>query len=277
MMKVISLGVGVQSSALYIMSSRGEIERCDHAIFADTGGEKTKTLEYYEGLLKWQQLNDGIELYKVAYKDLKADLLNQVNSSGTRFASIPAFTMNDGEKGMLRRQCTNEYKIVQVDRKIREILGLKKGQRFPTIEIYQGITIDEATRMKVPQQKWKVNVYPFCGYRVYADGRAERYESNIMSRNDVFNWYKRNNLQRPEKSSCVFCPFQSDQNWIRLKNNNPEDFKTACDVDDAIRDSSKKGTKSKIYVHESLMPLKDVVFDESNDTIWGNCSDYCDI
>jgi len=40
-MKVISLGLGVQSTALYYMSSMGELPRADYAIFADTGGEKT--------------------------------------------------------------------------------------------------------------------------------------------------------------------------------------------------------------------------------------------
>ena len=32
-------------------------------------------------------------------------------------------------------------------------------------------TLDEATRMNIPQQKWKVNVYPFCGYKVYSETR----------------------------------------------------------------------------------------------------------
>lgn len=276
-MKIISLGVGVQSSALYYMSSMGEIDRCDHAVFADTGGEKTKTLEYYEFLLNWQRENDGITLHKSSYKNLKADLLTQVNSSGNRFAPIPAFTMNDGKKGMLRRQCTNEYKIMQVNKKIREILHLKGKSRFPVIEIYQGITVDEATRMNIPQEKWKINVYPFCGYKVYADGNCVKIGSKIMSRNDIFNWYKEMDLPIPEKSSCVFCPFQSDQNWLRLKKTEPQDFAMACKVDKKIRDSSMKGIKSKIYLHDSLKPLSEVNFNENQGNIWGNCTDYCDV
>lgn len=276
-MKIISLGVGVQSSALYFMSSKEEIERADYAIFADTGGEKKKTLEYYDYLLKWAKKNKGIPLFKANYKNLQKDLLNQSDSIGNRFASIPAFTIKEGNKGMLRRQCTSEYKIAQVDRKIKEILGLSKHARYPQIEIYQGITVDEATRMNIPQQKWKINIYPFCGYKVYANGNCVKIDSLVMSRNDIFNWYEKNKISIPEKSSCIFCPFQSDQNWIRLKNTVPEDFKKACEVDRQIRDSSKKGIKSKIYLHDSLKPLSEVNFNENQVNIWGNCSDLCDV
>jgi len=221
--------------------------------------------------------NNGIPLYKATYKNLLNDLLNQVNSSGNRFASIPAFTMNNGEKGMLRRQCTSEYKIGQVTKKIREILELPGRSKFPIIEIYQGITVDEATRMTIPQERWKINVYPFCGYKVYPDGNCVKIDSKIMSRNDIMNWYKENQLPIPEKSSCVFCPFQSDQNWIRLKTTEPIDFQKACEVDKAIRDSSKKGIKSKIYLHDSLIPLSEVNFNENQGTLWGNCTDSCDV
>ena len=105
-----SLGVGVQSTAMYYMSLLGILPKLDFFIFSDTGGEKTKTLEYWEFLINWQKENNGSPLYKANYKNLEKDLLNQSNSSGNRFASIPAFTMNEG-KGMLRRQCTGEYKI----------------------------------------------------------------------------------------------------------------------------------------------------------------------
>ena len=276
-MKIISLGVGIQTVAMYIMSSEKELERCDYAIFADTGGEKTATINYYDFLLEWAKKNNGIPLYKAEYKNLQQDLLNHSNSSGNRFAPIPAFTMNNGKTGMLRRQCTMEYKIGQVNKKIREILDLPGRSRFPIIEIWQGITIDEVHRMTIPRERWKIHVYPFCGYKVYSDGNFERIDTEIRSRNNIIYWFKKNGLELPEKSSCVFCPFQSDQNWLRLKNNYPNDFNRAIIVDKAIRDSSKKGIKCPIYLHESLKPLDEVKFDEDKNHLWGNCTDYCDI
>lgn len=276
-MKIISLGVGVQSSALYYMSSMGEIERCDHAIFADTGGEKTDTLLYWDKLKEWEGKNNGIPLFNANYKDLQSDLLNKTNSTNNRLASIPAFTKDEtGKVGMLKRQCTNEYKIMQVNKKIREIIGLPGRSRFPKIEIWQGITLDEAHRMRIPQDKWRINIYPFCGYKIYSDGKCEKFEGFQKSRNDIFNWYKEMKLPIPEKSSCKFCPFQSDQNWLRLKKRQPGDFELACHVDESIRDSSRRGIKQPIFLHDSLIPLRQVNFNENQTIIWGNCTDACD-
>ena len=50
MKKFISLGLGVQSTALYYMSSLGELPRVDAAIFADLGREKIETMKYMENL-----------------------------------------------------------------------------------------------------------------------------------------------------------------------------------------------------------------------------------
>ena len=66
---------------------------------------------------------------------LSADLMRGENSSGQRFASIPAFTAaGDGAKnpGQVRRQCTKEYKIEVIERCIRrEVLELPARARVP--------------------------------------------------------------------------------------------------------------------------------------------------
>lgn len=276
-MKVISLGMGRQSTALYYMSSMGLFDRVDMAIFADTGGEKTKTLEYYEYLLKWKDENGGIPIYKANYKNLENDLLSNKNKEVNRTASIPAFTNTNGKTGMLLRQCTSEYKIAQVNKKYREVLNLPGKTRFPKTEIWIGITVDEKERMSIPQEGWKINVYPFIGYKTFPDGRFEKIEKTPMSISEIIQWYKDNNLPIPEKSSCKFCPFQGDANWLRLKQLTPKDFKDAIKIDLAIRDSSKRGIKSPIYLHDSLKPLSEVNFNENQITIWGNCTDGCDI
>ncbi|MCK7559340.1 hypothetical protein MKQ70_31995 [Chitinophaga sedimenti] len=111
-MTIISLGLGVQSVALYYMSSLGQLPRADYAIVADTGREKTATYAYLDKLMIWAKANNGIDIIVRSEKNLYADLLEGQNSGKKRFASIPAYTQNsDGSQGMLRRQCTNEYKI----------------------------------------------------------------------------------------------------------------------------------------------------------------------
>jgi hypothetical protein len=278
-MKIISLGMGVQSTALYFMSSLGELPRCDYAIFSDPGREKKETMDYVKFILNWQKENNGIPIIVVDDKNLFKDLLNKTNSRKSRFASIPAFTLDEnGKAGMLRRQCTGEYKIEQVDRAIKQIYGLGKNSRYPKTDIWIGITQDEISRMTIPlQQKWKNLIYPFCGYQVDYTGKAIRFEDSkfVMRRSDLLQWYKSNELPLPVKSSCIFCPFQSDADWIELKNNHPKDFEDAKRIDHAIRDSSKQGVKQPIYLHRSCKPLDKVSFDETQGNLWGNCGPFC--
>lgn len=277
---ILSLGVGVQSTALYLMSSMGELPRVDYAIFADTGKEKKKTLEYLRDfLLPWQRDNNGIPIVIIQKRNLYKDLLNKDNATGQQFASIPAFTKGeDGEAGMLRRQCTREYKIYQVDQGIRDLYGLKPRQRTPITRVWKGITLDEIDRMNIPQEVWKVSVYPFVGYEVSRNSTEKKDFGRRMTRNDVVNWYKLRGFPLPPKSACTFCPYQSDPSWADMKLNEPEDFAAAIEVDEAIRNSTKKGIKNPAFLHSSLKPLKEIDFKPGAPDLWhGECSGECHI
>lgn len=275
-LKIISLGLGVQSTAMYYMSSMGELPRCDYAIFVDTGKEKKKTIQYLKYLQGWQKENNGIPIIVIREKNLYKDLLNKVNSTQQRFSSIPAYTKNkDGSIGMLRRQCTSEYKIEQVDKAIRKILNVKQIIK-QTVHVWKGISLDEIERLSNPETRWKIHVYPFCGYETMKDD-CRKIESAVKkTRNDIVNWYNAHNLPIPPKSACVFCPYQSEASWYDMKVNEPSDFKAAVLVDRAIRDSSKEGVKQPIFLHESCTPLEDIVFAPGLPDLWhGECSGGC--
>lgn len=277
----ISLGLGVQSTWLYLAASMGLMPKVDAAIFADLGKEKKKTLEYLDWLLKWADSNSDIPIIIIREKNLYNDLLSSTNSKGHRFASIPAFTKNDdGTIGMLLRQCTGEYKIAQVDKAIREAHGLKRGQKMKgTVEIWKGISMDEIDRMSIPEHKWKLFIYPFCGYRIPSDGKAERLGwGEALRRSDIVAKYIEYKLPIPPKSSCIFCPYQSEYAWYDMKVNAPEDFAAAVEVDHAIRNSTKKGIKSPAFLHDSCKPLEDVDFSMHANDLWkGECSGTCHI
>ena len=62
-LKIISLGMGVQSTAVYLMSSMEyKLPRADYAVFADPQAEHPKTYEMLDWLLEWQKKNNGIEI-----------------------------------------------------------------------------------------------------------------------------------------------------------------------------------------------------------------------
>lgn len=242
-LKIISLGLGVQSTAVYMMSSLNNIKRADYAIFADTGAELPETYKTLKHLKKWSKINNGIPIHIIKEKNLLSDLLDKTNSQGKRWASIPAFTESGG---MVRRQCTGEYKIQQVMKKIRQLYNLKKYKRLPKTEVWLGISLDEIERMKTSQLPRVEYYYPLIEKR--------------LSRGDCYKFFKNNNFPIPYKSSCIFCPFHSNKNWKDLKENHPKEWKKCIDVDEAIRNSSKRGVKDKLYLHRALIPLKDVEF-----------------
>ncbi len=129
--------------------------------------------------------------------------------------------------------------------------------------------------MSIPQQKWKINVYPLIGYKIYPEGKAERFSDKFYRRSDIMEFYRKHGIPIPIKSSCFFCPFQSNKNWALLKNVYPKDFQKAIKIDAKIRNSSKRGIKEPIYVHRSCKPLSDVNFDDTQIDIFDECNGYC--
>lgn len=277
---VLSLGMGVQSTALYLMSALGELPRIDLAVFSDTGREMTGTMKYLEWLLKWADQNHGPQIIVKSEMNLYRDLLTNVNTLGARFASIPAFTMTNGKEGMLMRQCTGEYKIWVVDRAIREYHGLKKRQRNIETNVWKGISIEEATRISIPEAAWKNFIYPFVGYGIPGKGKWYKLPVELtrpLNRNDIKAWYRSKGFAIPPKSSCVFCPYHSDYTWEEMKRSAPDDFAAAVAVDEAIRNSSIKGIESPIFLHRSLKPLSEVQFDPDSKIEFGECSGTCHV
>ena len=150
-LRVLNLGAGVQSTTLFLMSCEGELPRVDHAIFADTGWEPASVYKHLEWLtIKAEEA--GIPLHRVSNGNIRSDaLVSQVRgktTNGVRYASMPLFTKHpdSGSRGMIRRQCTREYKIEPIERFIRrELLGLAPRERAPAgaVEQWFGISFDE--------------------------------------------------------------------------------------------------------------------------------------
>src|SRR4051794_1126569 len=111
---VLNLGAGVQSTCLYLLAREPNAQlRFDLAIFADTGEEPAAVYTHLDYLRSLGQP----EIWVRSTGKLGDDLIHGVNSTGQWFASIPAFTKDDkGRVGMVRRQCTKEYKIDVVNR-----------------------------------------------------------------------------------------------------------------------------------------------------------------
>ena len=125
--RALSLGAGVQSSVLALLLSRSHSQlaelgypKPDVAVFADTGWEP----DYVYQHLDWLETELDFPLIRVSAGNLKENFKKALTVSGHRFVDLPLFTMDDGyKKGMLRRQCTNHYKINPIYRRIRALAG----------------------------------------------------------------------------------------------------------------------------------------------------------
>lgn len=122
-MEILSLGAGVQSSTVFLMSCNGVLPKLDAAIFADTQWEPVEVYNYL-GYLESQGKKAGIPVYRVSKGNLREDALRssmQVDDEDReRWVSVQFYTYlhEKGVKGQLSRQCTKEYKILPINKKI---------------------------------------------------------------------------------------------------------------------------------------------------------------
>jgi hypothetical protein len=162
---ILNLGAGIQSTALYLMSMRRDepefVPVFDYAIFADTQEEPAEVYTH----LEWLKSLGGPPIIETTYGKLGDDLIHGhhelVRSETAKYRAgetikqafnIPAFLRNeDGSIGIVRRQCTSQYKISPIGWAIRrQILGLAPGRSAPrSIQIIQyfGLSFDEPSRV----------------------------------------------------------------------------------------------------------------------------------
>lgn len=252
-LRVLSLGAGIQSTTLLLMAAHDEIERPDLVIFADTGAEPPKVYEHVTWLATSQV--QPFDIVRVSAGNIADDTREQVAGrsvkAGGRAPSAPFFAVGrDGDAAPIRRQCTGHYKLEPINAECRRRLGYKPRQRIPplSVEMMIGISTDEVIRAGAAQEPWIVNRYPLLEHR--------------MSRGDCEGWLRRHEYPVPPKSACSFCPYRTNAEWRRLRDNDPEGWAVACEIDELIRAGIRrndKGTSTgNLFVHRSMKPLAEV-------------------
>lgn len=258
-MNIISLGAGKQSSTMALMAAMGEIKPMpDCAIFADTQCEPLETYEWLGFLVE----SLPFPVYRVTAGDLYADTMAGLDSTGQRFDSVPWFIRNpDGSVGLGIRECTKQYKIVPIRKKIRELLG--QGRPKPG---WIGISRDEASRMKDSEVKYIRHRYPLA---------LEHY----MTVGDCVNWLKRHGYPIPPKSACIFCPFRSNVEWRRILED-PDRRAAIVALDAKIRNQTRFDGQQ--FMHRSCLPISEVDLSTSEERGQGNlfeneCEGHCGV
>lgn len=281
------------------MVEAGEvIPRPDLSAFGDTQGEPRAVYEWR----KYMVSLTTIPIYEASSGNLKEDSMKIFTSkkSGKRYMKglIPAFTLNaDGSKGLMGRKCTPDYKIIVVVRQARKMIGKvkfkewrakhkaalkqiseykkslaehKKAKKLklsilPVVLPYPmaamdecktdalcimwiGISTDEADRMKDSQEPWIKTRWPLI-------------EKN-MSRQDCLDWVKKNGHPEPPRSACIFCPFHSDDEWIRIKKETPEEFQEVVQYERDLQAAQRNQEQLRgvPFLHDTCVPIDQVKF-----------------
>lgn len=254
-LRLLSLGAGIQSTALALLSAEGKLPRVDGAVFADTGWEPREVYNHL-GRLDSVLTEAGIPVHRVSVGNIRDDALNPAH----RFASMPLYVKNlDGGDGMIRRQCTSEYKLKPIKEMTRHLLGAPVGTRVKKglwAETWVGISTDERDRallddtgaLKRGDVSYQRLTYPFI-------------ETLGWSRADCITYLTARGWGATPKSACIGCPFHSQRQWRKLRDEHPDEWADAVDFDRAIRAGSARATENgkpllgEAYLHRSRVPL----------------------
>lgn len=250
---VLSYGGGTQSTALLLMALKGEINGVipDYIIFSDTGWEPKSIYQWIDKVNDHIKERYGREIIFTNNGSIREDVLRKVEQNGGRFANMPFFVKDreTGKMGMVMRYCTSDYKIVPVNRKVRDLLGYKPRQRVKEmVHLWKGISTDEIQRVKPSRDKWMTAEHPLI-------------DVVDMDRTACIKYVEDEGLGTPAKSSCIGCPFHDNSTWLDMKLNDKESWDDAVFIDTQIR--NLPGMKGEVFLHRSGLPLDEVDLGEN--------------
>ena len=265
---MLSLGAGVQSTTVALLAVHGEIEKPAHAIFADTGWEPQEVYDHLQWLTPIME-NAGIQVHIVKKGNLREDTFTvKIKKNGKANIKIPLYVKQpNGAKGIVSRQCTLDYKVTPIVRKQRELIGVGYKQRWTEqhgkIINLMGISVDEIQRAKDNRVKYIKNEFPLLDLR--------------MKRTDCLAWLDKHGYTAP-RSACIGCPYHSDYEWRRVKQN-PTEWADVVQFDKKIRKINST-LRGELYLHPSCEPLDEVDLrteeDKGQYTLFDNeCEGMC--
>ena len=221
---VLSLGAGIQSTALALMLERDLLPgfpKPEWAIFSDTFAEPEhvyRTLDWLAPLISFPIVTTSFgDLSANTWKALRGEPVPERGHTQGGYIDLPIFS----ETGMARRQCTTAYKIQPIRLKIKELAGARPPAL--TCLQYIGISTNERKRAKPSRERWIQNSYPLV-------------EAG-WSRQDCLDFLDREYPGHPVKrSACYFCPFHSAREWVELAELYPELYQDAVAMERAMAD-----------------------------------------
>lgn len=245
-MITMSYGGGKQTVAIITLILAGELPKPDVIVMADTGREVATTFEYLNQVVQPALRKIGLQVEIAGHEYSKHDLYK----SGALL--LPTFTRKNGHIGKMPTFCSDEWKQRVIRRWLRE-----KGVN--DTNVWLGISIDEAERMKDSGLNWYKHIYPLI-------------EIIPMTRMQCVNQIQQFGWVVPHKSRCWMCPNQSPQAWRQMHDIDNGDYGRALALEQQIRQKDKD-----VYLHPLAIPLHEAVKQsEAQSDMFDGCdSGYC--
>lgn len=247
----LSYSGGRQSARLLWGILRGEIEKPLRFVVlnADPGMEKKKTREYNR-MMRAECAAQGIDFLTVP-STLYEDIINLPFNGNKRIDNPPYFVLReDGSEGKLLQGCTQIYKIKAMRAALRKYMANKYSVstgvlRAGLVEMWIGFTSDEWHRCSEADVQYIQHSFPLIEMK--------------ETKQDVLDYFERNNLPLPPPSVCVACFSNGLQMYKEMYENEPEDWEVAVEVDNAVEKWHTLGiTERPVFVSRSLIRLRDM-------------------
>ena len=254
--QVCSLGGGIASTALFLMSLHDEVETpAECAIFADTGAELETTLNTINKLSEYAK---GFGVDVIITRSRLGNIADNVLKHGSKVGDIPFFTLDkNGKKTQLSKYCTNEFKTYPIWKVLRKEFGAT--YKKPVV-YWLGYTVDEIHRMKPAKRKYVVRRYPLIEKRI--------------GRDECYRYLERYGFTETATSACWCCPYRRDNEYSILSK---VEYEKAVRLEkDVNQRGMVTGTQtSELRIHRSLTPLAERPF-ENTDQLQLDIDDVCD-
>ena len=249
MIRSVSYGGGVQSTALLVLAAQ---RRIDYPLFlfANVGddSENPATLAYVRDVAMPYAAEHGIELLELrrVLRGRGERTLLQEIEQGDRSIPIPA---RMGAGGFGRKKCTDRFKITVVRRELRRRGATAADPAMVAI----GISVDEIERAGAGEgvderDPSRVRAYPLLDLG--------------LSRQDCRRVIAEAGLPVPPKSSCSFCPLHDRETWRRQRAESPDLWERSVYVDGLIRERAVRIGRGPMGLVSPTVPIADAVEDQ---------------
>lgn len=287
-MKVISLGAGVQSSAMLLMALEGRFgDLPDCAVFADTLWEPKAVYRWLEDL---EREVAPFPIHRVTAGDIRADAIagtvpSMSGRTASRFASMPFYLQTVVRVPVYNRD--DQARLEDLYLALDDADGdEERDAASAAIDAFDATPIgyreiDRMAGMGRRQCSSEYKIKPFrrwirehCesaevwigistdeAHRAkpadvhYVTHRWPLLEARII-REACQDYLVRRMGRAAPKSACIGCPFRDDASWARMRVESPEEFADAVAFDFAIRLSGRM--RAAQFVHKSLVPLGEI-------------------